>query len=70
MGSSGVVTQEALRSPPNRVMEVISEATAVLRLELGDDGYERGRFPEAVELFARVALADEFPEFLTSPPTT
>ncbi len=36
-------------------------------VELGDDGYERGRFAEAEELFARVALADEFPEFLTLP---
>jgi malate synthase len=64
---SGVVTQEGAPITSERVMEVISEVTAALRLELGDDGYERGRFPEAEGLFTRVALADEFHEFLTLP---
>jgi malate synthase len=64
---SGVVTQEGAPITAERVMEVISEVTAALRLELGDDGYERGRFPEAEGLFTRVALADEFHEFLTLP---
>jgi malate synthase len=31
------------------------------------EGFEGGRFPEARELFERVALADEFVEFLTLP---
>ncbi len=64
---SGAVTKEGASITAEQVMDVISEVTAALRLELGDDGYERGRFPEAEELFTQVALADEFPEFLTLP---
>jgi malate synthase len=64
---AGVVTQDGAPITAELVMEVISEVTAAPRLELGTDGYERGRFPEAEELFTRVALADDFPEFLTLP---
>ena len=35
--------------------------------EVGDAAYEGGRFPEAIELFADMSLADEFEEFLTLP---
>jgi malate synthase len=41
---------------PERVREVVNEELS-----------EGGRFTEARELFERVALADEFVEFLTLP---
>ena len=47
------------RFTKDEVQAVIDEETA----ELGDGG----RFPEARALFEQVALADDFPEFLTLP---
>ena len=35
--------------------------------EVGAAAHEGGRFPEAIELFANMSLADEFEEFLTLP---
>ncbi len=47
--------------------QAITAVDESLRRDLGDQKYEIGRFPEAEDLFARVALAEEFPEFLTLP---
>lgn len=38
-----------------------------IRQELGEEAYSNGRFAEAVELFDRLILQDEFAEFLTLP---
>ena len=35
--------------------------------EVGAKAYEGGRFPEAIELFSDMSLAQEFEEFLTLP---
>jgi malate synthase len=44
------------RVTPQRVREAVDE-----------EAFEGGRFTDARELFERVALADEFTEFLTLP---
>jgi malate synthase len=49
------------------VREIEDDELAKLRETYGQELYGKGRFPEAKELFERVALADEFPEFLTLP---
>jgi malate synthase len=49
------------------VRGLVSEELAELRRELGDDAYRGGRWAEARELFERVALSDDFAEFLTVP---
>ncbi|HEX3823171.1 MAG TPA: malate synthase A [Mycobacteriales bacterium] len=49
------------------VRKVADEVTAEVRSEIGDDGYEAGRWAEAREVFESVALDDDFVDFLTLP---
>ncbi|MDE0231697.1 MAG: malate synthase A [bacterium] len=49
------------------VREVATEELARIRAQAGDDDYRAGRFERAWEIFSRVALEDEFVEFLTLP---
>jgi malate synthase len=62
-----VVTVEGVPVTEALVRTIIEEETARLREELGEATYTAGRFEEARSLFEAVALADEFPEFLTLP---
>ena len=52
---------------PELVRRVVDEELASIRAELGDEAYEAGHFDSARELFERVALADDFADFLTLP---
>ena len=38
-----------------------------VKREVGARAYASGRFPEAIELFRKLSLADKFEEFLTIP---
>jgi malate synthase len=49
------------------VRRILDEELAEIRARTGSDANERGRFDDARALFERVALADEFVEFLTLP---
>ena len=55
-----IVTQELVRA-------ITDEELASIRDEVGDDVFQAGRWQEARRLFERVALADDFEEFLTIP---
>jgi malate synthase len=50
-----------------QVREVLDEEMARIRSEVGDEVWEKGRPDETREVFERVALGEEFPEFLTLP---
>jgi len=50
-----------------RVREVLEEEMAKIRAEVGDEVWEKGRPDDTRRVFEQVALADEFPEFLTLP---
>jgi malate synthase len=52
---------------PQLVREIVEEELASLRKALGPERYAHGRFQEAREIFERVALRDEFEDFLTLP---
>jgi malate synthase len=56
----GKVTRE-------RVLEVLDEETAKIHAEVGDEVWEKGRPDETRQIFERVSLGEEFPEFLTLP---
>jgi malate synthase len=56
----GKVTRE-------RVLEVLEEEMARIHGEVGDEVWEEGRPDETRRLFERVALGDEFADFLTLP---
>ena len=55
-----VVTAEVVR-------RILDEETAKIRDELGAQAYGHSRFEEARQIFDQVALADDFPDFLTLP---
>jgi malate synthase len=52
---------------PELVRKIEDEELERVRKEYGDELYNKGRFDEARSLFERVALADQFDEFLTVP---
>jgi malate synthase len=52
---------------PDLVRRIADEELAAIRDEIGAQAYTTGRFAEARELFERVALADDFADFLTLP---
>jgi malate synthase len=47
------------------VRRVSDDVLAEIRAEVGDQQYASGRFEQARTVFEQVALADDFPEFLT-----
>jgi malate synthase len=49
------------------VVEVLEEEMAKIRDEVGDETWRKGRPDETREIFERVSLGDEFPDFLTLP---
>ena len=51
----------------DHVREVLDEEMAKIRADVGDEVWEKGRPEDTRELFERVALGEEFPEFLTLP---
>jgi malate synthase len=56
----GKVTRE-------HVVQVLDEEMEKIHAEVGDEVWEKGRPQETRAIFERVALADDFPEFLTLP---
>jgi malate synthase len=64
---SGSSTVEGDRITPEYVNKIADEETDRLRAELGHEVYDGARFEEARKLFTDVALADDFPDFLTIP---
>ncbi len=51
----------------DQVREVLDEEMERIRSEVGDEVWEKGRPDETREVFERVALGEDFPEFLTLP---
>jgi malate synthase len=49
------------------VRRILDEELAAIRAEIGDQAYGSRRFDDARQLFERVALADNFADFLTLP---
>jgi malate synthase len=64
---SGSSTIEGDQITPAYVNKIADEETDRLRAELGHEVYDGARFEEARDLFTEVALADDFPDFLTIP---
>jgi malate synthase len=52
---------------PKFFERALEEEMERVKLEIGDDDYAKGRFPEAITLFRDISLAPEFVEFLTIP---
>jgi malate synthase len=64
---NGVKLAEGAAVTPELVRRVEEEELDKIRRAVGDEVYASSRAKEAQELFERVALGDEFIEFLTIP---
>ncbi|MBC3760540.1 malate synthase A [Quadrisphaera oryzae] len=63
---AGVVTEDGAPVTADRVRAVLADVLDGLLRATGDDRAAAARSREAAELFERVALADDFPPFLTT----
>jgi malate synthase len=64
--TNGAVTDDGIPVTANRVRAIAAEELARIEAEVGE-AFTEGRFDEAAALFERVALDQQFPEFLTLP---
>ena len=64
---SGAMTDHGTPITATLIRAIADEETQRLRRELGSEIYDDSRFDEARSLLEHVALADEFPDFLTLP---
>lgn len=60
LSNGQTVTKELFRS-------MLSEEIQVVKLELGAERFDRGRFEEAARLMERITTQDELIDFLTLP---
>ena len=51
----------------DHVRQVLDEEMAKIREDVGEETWQKGRPDETREIFERVSLGDEFPDFLTLP---
>ncbi|MBH1938352.1 malate synthase A [Streptomyces sp. AV19] len=65
--NAGVVFEGGEKATAALVREVASRELAALRAELGEEAYAGGRWREAHDLLLKVALDEEYVEFLTLP---
>jgi len=61
----GASTSDGTQVTRERVREVLDEEMGRIREEVGDEVWDAGRPDDTREVFERVALGDDFPEFLT-----
>lgn len=63
----GVEVDGGTKVTPDLFRRCLAEEMERVKGELGTEAYDRGRFPEAIELFSGLSLAPQFEEFLTVP---
>jgi malate synthase len=63
----GVVLDTGVKATPEFFRRALAEEMERVKGEIGADNYDAGRFPEAIDLFSRLSLADNFEDFLTIP---
>jgi malate synthase len=65
--SYGVAVDGGTKVTPDLFKRCLTEEMERVKGELGAENYDKGRFPEAIELFSNLSLAPEFEDFLTVP---
>jgi malate synthase len=63
----GAVLENGVKVDDEFFERALKEEMERVRSEVGARAYESGRFPEAIDLFRKLSLADKFEEFLTIP---
>lgn len=61
----GVVMSNGRKASPELFDRALAEESAIVREDVGEDKWSRGRFNEAATLLRSLCLEDEFAEFLT-----
>ncbi|HET6626675.1 MAG TPA: malate synthase A [Nocardioidaceae bacterium] len=62
-----VILDTGEKVTPDLVRAILDEETGAMRDAVGAEAFETGRFDDARRLFAQVALAEEYDDFLTVP---
>ncbi|MBP2405898.1 malate synthase A [Streptomyces syringium] len=65
--NAGVVFDNGRKATAELVREVAAEELAAVRAELGPDAFAAGRWQEAHDLLLKVALDEDYADFLTLP---
>ncbi|MCF6522931.1 malate synthase A [Streptomyces sp. JJ36] len=65
--NAGVVLDDGRRVTPELVREIAAEDLAAVRAETGEEAFAAGRWQQAHDLLLRVALDEDYAEFLTLP---
>jgi malate synthase len=63
---NGVKLEDGTPITAELVGQIEDEELAKIRETVGDESWTSGRYDDARKLFERVALADDFADFLTS----
>lgn len=63
----GVALEGGIKADAALFKRCLPEEMARVKGELGAEAYDKGRFPEAIELFEQLSLAPNFEDFLTVP---
>ncbi|MEJ8638249.1 MULTISPECIES: malate synthase A [Streptomyces] len=63
--NAGVVFENGERATPELARTVAAEELAAIRTELGDEAFESGNWQQAHDLLLRVALDEDYEDFLT-----
>ena len=63
----GITLEGGTVASPELLNRLITEEMERVRKEVGAEAYDGGRFKEAVELFRKLSLEDDFEDFLTVP---
>jgi malate synthase len=63
----GAVLENGIKLDDEFFERALGEEMDVVKSEVGVEAFESGRFPEAIELFRKLSLSDNFAEFLTIP---
>jgi malate synthase len=64
---AGVVLDNGERVTPEYVRRVAADQLVAMRDEVGEDAFAAGGWQRAFDLLLRIALAEEYPDFLTLP---
>ncbi|MFF8382904.1 malate synthase A [Streptomyces kanasensis] len=65
--NAGVVFEDGRRATPELAREVAAAELASIRAELGEEAFASGRWQQAHDLLLKVALDDDYADFLTLP---
>ncbi len=63
----GAVLENGIKVDDDFFARALEEEMERVKREIGARAYDSGRFPQAIELFRKLSLADKFEEFLTIP---